>query len=62
MPLILDQYGNPMRRRIGFLPSYTTNEVSDSDTDAIGSAFVTPEPLDTGEGCEEEPPQCHRNK
>jgi len=56
MPLILDQYGNPLRRRIGFLPSYAVNEVSDSETDAIGSVTITPEPLDTGEGCEEEPP------
>jgi hypothetical protein len=57
MPLILDQYGNPMRRRIGFLLNYAVNEVSDSETDAIGSVTITPEPLDTGEGCEEEPPQ-----
>jgi hypothetical protein len=46
-----------MRRRIGFLLNYAVNEVSDSETDAIGSVTITPEPLDTGEGCEEEPPQ-----
>ena len=55
MPLILDQYGHPLRRRIGFLLNYAVNEVSDSDseTDAIGSVFVTPEPLDAAEEMKE---------
>jgi hypothetical protein len=58
MPLILDQYGHPLRRRIGFLLNYAVNDVSDSETDAIGSKIIFPDDPDPDECQEGEPPQC----
>lgn len=57
MGLIVDQYGNPIRRKVGFQLSYV-NEEEDGVTDAVGSRMITPGEWDTDEGQEEEPPQC----
>lgn len=59
---MVDLYGQPIRRRMGFLAGWVRDELSDSETDAIGTRIVMPEEPDAEYHQEGEPPQCRSNE